>query len=87
MDKYNEKGEGIQKVSLTGKLFTNTLMTRYYVWTGEKRPPKKGEFYLSGAIPQVYMALGDLGYSYHIMRPATEDEKRCPTCGQIRKHS
>jgi len=87
MSRYNEKGESTQKVHLTGNLFTNPLRTRYYVWTGEKRQPKAGEYYLSGAIPQVYRAMGDSSYPYHIMRPATDDETRCPTCGQIRQHS
>lgn len=30
------------------------------VWTGEKRPPRKGEWYLSGAIIEAYRAPNDL---------------------------
>lgn len=37
-------------------------------WTGEKRPPKKGEWYISGAIPQAYRAPNDLSFDYYIAR-------------------
>lgn len=33
------------------------------------RPPKKGEFYLSGAIIAAYRAPNDLSTSYHVVRP------------------
>lgn len=50
--------------------------TAYYRRIGEFRPPKAGEFYLSGAIPQAWKALQDMTTSYHIVvevpRPATE---------------
>lgn len=36
--------------------------------TGEKRPPKKGEWYLSGAIPEAYRARNDLDTVYYILR-------------------
>ena len=36
--------------------------------TGEFRPPKKGEYYISGAVPTVYRALADLDDSYHIAK-------------------
>jgi len=36
------------------------------VWTGEKRPPKKGEWYLSGAIIEAYRAKNDLSDTYPI---------------------
>jgi hypothetical protein len=36
--------------------------------TGEKRAPKKGEWYLSGAIPEGYKAHNDLDTPYHICR-------------------
>lgn len=35
-------------------------------WTGEKRPPKKGEWFLSGAIVEGYRAPNDLSSSYLI---------------------
>ncbi len=38
------------------------------VYTGEKRPPKKGEWYLSGAIVGAYLAPNDLTTPYHIAR-------------------
>lgn len=34
--------------------------------TGEFRSPKKGEWYLSGEIPEVYRANNDLSSPYHI---------------------
>ena len=36
--------------------------------TGEHRPPRTGEWYLSGAITAAYRALGDLSTAYHIAR-------------------
>lgn len=38
----------------------------------EFRPPRKGEFYLSGAIPCAYRAPNDLLTSYRIAIPAEE---------------
>lgn len=36
------------------------------VRTGEVRPPRKGEWYLSGAFPRAYRAPNDLSSSYGI---------------------
>lgn len=36
--------------------------------TGEKRPPKKGEWYLSGAIAEAWRAPNDLTTPYHLAR-------------------
>jgi hypothetical protein len=36
--------------------------------TGEMRPPKAGEWYLSGAIPEAYRTKHDLTSNYHILR-------------------
>lgn len=36
--------------------------------TGVKRRPEKGEWYLSGAIPEAYRALNDLDHPYIIAR-------------------
>lgn len=36
--------------------------------TGEFRCPKKGDWYLSGAIPAVYRAPNDLSTKYHICK-------------------
>ena len=38
------------------------------VATGEKRPPKKGEWYLSGAVVEAYKAENNLTSSFHIAR-------------------
>jgi len=35
-------------------------------WTGEKRCPKKGEWYLSGSYVEAYLAPNDLTTEYHI---------------------
>lgn len=52
----------------------------WYVWTGEHRTPKKGEYYRSGAIPAAYLATtDDITIEYDIMRPATIT-RRCPKC-------
>ena len=32
------------------------------VWTGERRPPRPGEWYISGAIPTVERSLAAAGY-------------------------
>lgn len=49
---------------------------RYYN-TGEHRPPKKGERYLSGARPVAYIAPNDFseGMEYYIARPCKEITK------------
>lgn len=39
-----------------------------FQWTGEKRPPRKGEWYLSGALLAAYHANADLSTPYHIAR-------------------
>jgi hypothetical protein len=44
---------------------------KVFVRTGEKRAPRKGEFFLSGAIPEVYDAPNDLRTPYHIMVEVT----------------
>jgi hypothetical protein len=38
----------------------------YAINTGVKRPPKKGEYYLSGATPMAYKAPNDLSQAYLI---------------------
>lgn len=37
-------------------------------YTGEFRPPKKGEMFLSGAIVEGYVAYADMDTPYHIAR-------------------
>ena len=43
----------------------NTLRAR---WTGEKRLPRKGEWFLSGAIIEAYQAKCDMTTPFHIAR-------------------
>jgi len=37
-------------------------------WTGSKRRPLTGEWYISGAVPHAYRALADLTTEYYIAR-------------------
>ena len=46
------------------------------VKTGEKRTPRQGEWYLSGAIPNAYIAHNDLTMVYHILRLVIMEEHR-----------
>ena len=41
---------------------------KWAVATGEHRPPKAGELYISGALPMAYRAPNDFGTSYNIAR-------------------
>ena len=45
------------------------------VWTGEFRPPKKGEWYLSGAIAEAHQAKNDMKQCYHIVTLVEYDIK------------
>lgn len=38
------------------------------MWNGEFRPPKKGERYISGGPPLVWLAPNDLSDSFHIAK-------------------
>lgn len=59
---------------------------RFFEWTGEKRPPKGGEWYLSGAIPEVYYDPKGGGiYPYHIMREITPPPKEIEHEGFVYK--
>ena len=40
-------------------------------WTGEKRPPLKGEWFLSGSIISAYQTRNDLSMDYHIAELVT----------------
>lgn len=48
---------------------------RYFINSGEFRQPKKGEFFLSGAIVESYKAFNDLTISYWIAREVIIVEK------------
>ena len=45
------------------------------VLTGEKRPPKSDEWYLSGAIPEAYKAPNDLTTEFYILKLARVSTK------------
>lgn len=47
----------------------------FFVKSGEFREPRKGEYYLSGAIPCAYVAPNDLTMKFHIAKPYTEPPK------------
>jgi hypothetical protein len=49
------------------------------VYIGEKRPPKKGEWYLSGSVVEAYKALNDLSDPYHIARLVRTETKTVTT--------
>ena len=42
--------------------------------TFENRPPKAGEWYLSGAIPEAYRAPNDLSAAFHILKLEAKPE-------------
>lgn len=65
-----------------GGEYDHAVKHNRYVKTGEFRQPKKGEYFLSGAIPTAYKAFSDMEGQWEIMRPATEAELRCPCCQQ-----
>jgi len=46
-------------------VFDDSIMAMF---TGEKRKPKKGEWYLSGASVAAYQAKADLDTEYHIAK-------------------
>jgi len=48
----------------------------YAISTGEKRPPRKGEYYLSGARPTAYLAPNDLSTSYIIAEVVVDSTPR-----------
>lgn len=50
------------------------IRQEWYERNGEFRAPKKGEFYLSGAIPEVYKSPNDLESKFHIVRRVESPE-------------
>lgn len=52
-----------------------TRPRQMFVKTGEFRAPRKGEFYLSGAIPCAYRAPNNFTQPYHIMRAIPDRRK------------
>lgn len=55
---------------------------KLYDWNGEYRPPRKGEYFLSGADVIAYLAPNDLSTPYFIAKEHTP--VKCPHCGSIR---
>jgi len=49
------------------------------VLTGQKGRPKRGEWYLSGAIPQAYRAPNDLPMEFHMLRLVRVKERTVTT--------
>lgn len=52
--------------------------------TKDVRAPKKGEWYISGAIPEAYRAPNDLSTEFRIAKivyPPALNLPVCPTCG------
>lgn len=45
------------------------------VWTGEKRCPKKGEWFLSGSYIEGYRAFADMTTPYHIGKLVRKDQR------------
>lgn len=52
--------------------------------TGEKRPPKEGEYCLSGAIVEAWVALADLRTAYYIARLV--EVEQIPAIFKIKKY-
>lgn len=69
------------KGTFPGEFFIGQTKNPKYEATGEFRPPKKGEYFLSGAVVQAYRALNDLSISYWIAK--VHEPKKCPTCGHV----
>ena len=54
-----------ERKTAVGGAIKGQIMAKY---SGEKRCPKKGEWYLSGAIIGAYKAFNDLSTPYHIAK-------------------
>lgn len=54
------------------------------VYANEKRPPRAGEWYLSGAIVNAYRAPNDLSSSHHIAKLTIVKTTTVTTCEEIR---
>lgn len=58
-----------QSLGLSDLSFQERSLRQHRVrakWTGEKRYPKAGEWFLSGAVVEAYRAQKDLSTPYHI---------------------
>lgn len=48
------------------------------MWTGERRAPKAGEWYLSGAVIEAYQAPNDLSQEFHIAKLVAARRRKSP---------
>lgn len=69
-DKPRHRWRGNSDDLHTAKLDART----HFILVGETRPPRRGEWYLSGAIPCAYRAKNNLSASYTIVRPTLRGE-------------
>lgn len=56
---------------------------QFFKASGEFREPKKGEFYLSGSIVEVWLAQNDLGTKYWIAVPTDDPPQTIEAYGLI----
>jgi len=74
--------KGVNKVMLKQTQYYSSAdhfhQLKYFQWTGEKRKPRKGEWFLFGAILKAYLAYNDLDFIYPIADPVSL--KVCPHC-------
>jgi hypothetical protein len=55
----------------------STIANRHYTYEAvDYRPPCKGEYYLSGAIPQAYLAPNDLSTPFLVVKKKTKMVQR-----------
>jgi len=67
-------------------VYPGEIRGAFFRATGEFRPPRKGEFYLSGAIIEAYRAPNDLAGAYWIakqVQPEPVPAFVCSACGAI----
>lgn len=56
--------------------YTSKVNPNWFEYRGIFRKPLKGEYYVSGAIPEVYQALADLSTGFHIVVPVPDPPKQ-----------
>jgi protocatechuate 3,4-dioxygenase beta subunit len=61
-----KKSEPLTKKFRNHKNFPPENEPTFFKASGEFRAPRKGEWYISGAIPEVYQAPNDLSTKFHI---------------------
>jgi hypothetical protein len=65
---------GVYRRAGTGsvELLPFRTLPTYFRWTGEVRPPKSGEWFLSGAIVEAYEATSNMKDTRHIANPIAD---------------